>query len=160
MEHPASSPTFYQERTFLVMVGLGLAGGGFGVYWLGRARRRRRAVPAGFVSQAVFVVDLVESTHLATHYGDGLAMTARNALKDRTLALAQKHGVDFTENTGDGYLMTFPAVTGAVGTGVALLRDLRDRPPDLSPGPPSRCGSGSATARSPWMRAAGATGPR
>jgi len=59
-----------------------------------------------FVSQVVFVVDLVESTQLATHYGDGLAMRARTALKDRTLALAEKHRVDFTENTGDGSLMT------------------------------------------------------
>jgi hypothetical protein len=38
--------------------------------------------------EAVLVVDLVESTRLATHYGDGLAMQARNALRDRVLALA------------------------------------------------------------------------
>jgi len=30
------------------------------------------------------VVDLVDSTRLATHYGDGLAMRARTVLKDRT----------------------------------------------------------------------------
>ena len=136
MAPPASAPRFYQEPTFLVVIGLGLAGGGFGVYWLERARRRRRALPTGFVSQAVFVVDLVESTNLATHYGDGLAMRARNAFKDRTLAVAEKHGLDFAENTGGGCLMTFPTVAGAVETAMALLRDLRDRPPDLSPGPP------------------------
>jgi class 3 adenylate cyclase len=136
LEHASISPPFYQERTFLAVVSLGLAGGDFAVYRLERARRRRRALPAGFASEAVFVVDLVESTRLATHYGDNLAMTARNTLKDRTLALSEKHGVDFTENTGDGCLMTFPTVAGAVETAIALLRDLRDRPADLSPGPP------------------------
>jgi class 3 adenylate cyclase len=31
--------------------------------------------------------------------------------------------------------MTFPSVEAAAGTAIALLRELRDRPPDLSPGP-------------------------
>jgi class 3 adenylate cyclase len=91
--------------------------------------------PASFVSEAVLVVDLVESTRLATHYGDGLAMRARKALRDRVLAIAEGHGLAFAESTGDGCLLTFPSVGAAVGTAVALLRELRDRPPDVSPGP-------------------------
>jgi class 3 adenylate cyclase len=88
------------------------------------------------VTEAALVVDLVDSTRLATHYGEGLAMRARTTLKDRTLALAEAHGLVFAENTGDGYFMTFPSVAGAVRTAVALLKELRDRPPNLSPGPP------------------------
>lgn len=135
MEHRAASPPFYRERTFLVLVGVGLAGAGFVAYRVGRAWRCRRPGPASFVSEAVLVVDLVASTSLATHYGDGLAMRARNVLRDRALAAAERHGPAFAEHTGDGYLMTFASVRGAVETAVALLTDLRDRPPDLSPGP-------------------------
>ena len=136
MEHPPTAPPFYRERTFLVLVGAGLAGTGVLAYRLRRARQRRPTGAAGFVNEAVLVVDLVESTHLATHYGDAVAMRARNSLKDRTLAAAEGRGLAFAENTGDGLLMTFASVRGAVETAIALLEDLRDRAPDLAPGPP------------------------
>lgn len=108
MEHRVPALPFYRERTFLVLVGVGAAAGGFLIYRLTRSRWRRRGGPAAFVTEAVLVVDLVDSTRLATHYGDGLAMRARTVLKDRALALAEQHGLAFVENTGDGYLMTFP----------------------------------------------------
>lgn len=136
MEHPLTSTPFYRERTFLVLLGLGIAGAGFVAYRVTRQRWQKRRGPVDFVSEAVLVVDLVDSTHLATHYGDVIAMNARNAIKERTLAAAEPHGLTFAEDTGDGYFMTFPSVSGAVQTAVALLKDLRDRPPNLSPGPP------------------------
>ncbi|MFZ1060648.1 MAG: hypothetical protein WAP47_15790, partial [Candidatus Rokuibacteriota bacterium] len=142
MGHPAASSPFYRERTFLVLVGVAAAAAGFVAYRLAHSRWRRRRGPAGFLTEAVLVVDLVGSTHLATHYGDGLAMKARTTLKDRALVAAQAHGLAFAENTGDGYFMTFPSVAGAVGTAVALLQGLRDRPPDLSPGPPLEARAG------------------
>lgn len=136
MEHPAASPPLYREPTFLVLVGVATSAVGFAAYRLTRSRWRRRRGPASFVTEAVLVVDLVDSTRLATHYGDGLAMRARTVLKDRTLAAAEANGIVFAENTGDGYFMTFHSVAGAVRTAIALLKGLRDRPPDLSPGPP------------------------
>ncbi len=136
MEHPVTSAPFYRERTFLVLVGVAIAGAGFVAYRVGRSRWRQRKGPVDFVNEAVLVVDLVDSTHLATHYGNGLAMRARNILKDRTLAAAETRGLAFAENTGDGYFMTFPSVAGGVQTAIALLKDLRDRPPDFSSGPP------------------------
>ncbi len=136
MEHPAASPPFYRERTFLVLVGVGVAAAGLAAHRVSRARRRRRPGPTSFVSEAVLVVDLVGSTDLATHYGEALAMRARNALKDRCLAAAERHGLTFAESTGDGCLMTFPTVAGAAETVVALLGELRERPAELPPGPP------------------------
>jgi len=135
MEHPTASPPFYRERTFLVVTGIAITATGVVVYRVARSWRRRRRGPTSFVSEAVLVVDLVESTRLATHYGDGLAMRARNALRDQVLAIAEGRGLAFVENTGDGCLLTFPSVEAAVGTAIALLRELRDRPPDMSPGP-------------------------
>lgn len=135
MTDPAASEPFYRQRTFLVLVGMAGLVTGFVAYRVTRSRRRRRGGPASFVTEAVLVVDLVNSTHLATHYGDGLGMRARTILKDRTLAATENHGPAFAENTGDGYFMTFPSVAAAVQAAIALLKDLRDQPPDLSPGP-------------------------
>ncbi len=100
------------------------------------SRRRWRRAPAGVVVEAVLVVDLVNSTWLATHHGEGLAMRARNVLERRALAAANPQGVTFVENTGDGCMMTFPSVLAAAQAASKLLRGLRDRPPEMAPGPP------------------------
>jgi len=132
-QHSAAPLPFYRERTFLVLVGLAAAGSGALAY---RVVQRRRRTPAGFVSEAVLVVDLVDSTHLATHHGESVAMRARNALKERTLVAARRHGMVFAENTGDGYFMTLPSVTAAARIALELLAGLREAPPDVAPAPP------------------------
>jgi class 3 adenylate cyclase len=99
------------------------------------SRRRWRRAPAGVVVEAVLVVDLVNSTWLATHHGEDLAMRARNVLKRRALAAANPQGVTFVENTGDGCMMAFPSVLAATQAAGKLLRGLRDRPPEMAPGP-------------------------
>lgn len=100
------------------------------------SRRRWQRAPAGVVIEAVLVVDLVNSTWLATHHGEELAMRARNVLERRALAAANPQGVTFVENTGDGCMMTFPSALAAAQTASKLLRGLRDRPPEMVPGPP------------------------
>ena len=100
------------------------------------SRRRWRRAPAGVVVEAVLAVDLVNSTWLATHHGEDLAMRARNVLERRTLAAAKPEGATFVENTGDGCMMTFPSVLAAARAARTLLRGLRDRPPEMAPGPP------------------------
>ena len=126
---------FYSEWTFHVIVGVVAAVAGV----LGHrawSRRRWRRAPAGVVIEAVLVVDLVNSTWFATHLGEDLAMRARNLLERRALAAATAQGVTFVENTGDGCMMTFPSVIAAAKAAAKLLRGLRDRPPDMTPGPP------------------------
>jgi len=136
MEHPELSRPFYRERTFLVLIGLALAGAGFLAFRVVRRRWRVSSGPVEFVNEAVLVVDLVSSTRLATHYGNGLAMRARNLLKDQSLKAAEAHGLVFAENTGDGYFMTFSSVAEAARTAIALLKDLRDQPLDFSSAAP------------------------
>ena len=136
MEHPVGSAPFYQEHTFLVLAGFATAVAGFVAFRIAQRRRGRKVEPAALVNEAVLVVDLVNSTHVSTHYGNGLAMRARSALKDRTLEIAEARGLTFSENTGDGYFMTFASVPNGVQTAIELLKGLRDQPPDLSPGPP------------------------
>jgi class 3 adenylate cyclase len=137
MEPPAvSAPVSneWKEWAFLVLVGVVTTAAGSFAFWFARSHGRRRSGPASFVTEAVLVVDLVDSTRLATHYGDGLAMQAKNVLKDRTLAATEGHGLAFAESTGDGYFMTFPSVLNAVQVAIGLLKDLKDRPPELSSG--------------------------
>ena len=131
----AMAPAFYGEWTFHVLVGVLAAAAGVLAHraW---SRRRWRRAPAGVVVEAVLAVDLVNSTWLATHHGEELAMRARNLLERRTLAAANPQGVTFVENTGDGCMMTFPSALAAAQAARTLLRSLRDRPPEMAPGPP------------------------
>ena len=99
-------------------------------------RRRWHPVPEGIVTEAVLAADLVNSTWLANHHGEEVAMRARNLLERRAREAASAYGVTSIEITGDGSMMTFPATRDAALTVVSLLRGLRDRPPDLSPAPP------------------------
>lgn len=125
---------FYTEWTFHVLTGVIAATAGV----LGHrawARRQWSRPPAGVVHEAVLAVDLADSTQLAIHYGDRLAMRARNFLEEQSLAAGRKHGVVFTENTGDGGMMTFSAVADAVGAAQELMRGLRNRPAELASGP-------------------------
>jgi class 3 adenylate cyclase len=135
MERLIAPTPFYRERTFLVLLGLGLGGVGIFAYRVIRSRMRRKQTPEVSISEAVLVVDLVGSTHLATHYGEGLALRAAEILQKRTSALANARGLTFTKNTGDGCFMTFPAVLSACQTGMDLLRNFIEQPPDLSPAP-------------------------
>ena len=134
-ETAAMAPAFYGEWTFHVLVGLLAATGGVLAHraWV---RRRWTRAPAGVVVEAVLALDLVNSTWLATHHGEELAMHARNLLERRTREAANAQGVTFVENTGDGSMMTFASVASAAQAASTLLRGLRDRPPEMAPGPP------------------------
>jgi class 3 adenylate cyclase len=126
---------FYREGTFHALLGAVLIAGAFLAYRGVRNRPRRRAGPAAFVSEAVLAVDLVDSTRLATHYGEATALHARNALTDRMRRLTETART-FLETTGDGCLATFPAVPPALDAGMALLRELPGPPDRLPSGPP------------------------
>lgn len=129
----SSAPAFLDWLSH-VLVGVVAAVAGVLAYraW---SRRRWRRAPAGVVVEAVLAVDLVNSTWLATHHGEELAMRARNLLERRALAAAQREGATFVENTGDGSMMTFASVLAAARAATALLRGLRDRPPEMAPAP-------------------------
>lgn len=135
--HETAPPTsrFLLDETSHILVGVLAALAGI-VGHRAWSRRRWRRAPAGVVIEAVLAVDLVNSTWLATHHGEDLAMRARNVLERRTLEAGNSNGVTFVENTGDGCMMTFPSVLAAAHAARRLLQGLRDRPPDMAPGPP------------------------
>ncbi len=126
---------FLLDETSHILVGVMAALAGVFAHraW---SRRRWRRAPAGVVVEAVLAVDLVNSTWLATHHGEELAMRARHVLERRALAAAKPEGVTFVENTGDGCMMTFPSVRAAAQAARTLLLGLRERPPEMAPSPP------------------------
>jgi class 3 adenylate cyclase len=132
---PAHTPLAYLDWVSHFAVG-GLAALAGVLAYRAWSRRRWRRAPAAVVVEAVLAVDLVNSTWLATHHGEDLAMRARNLLERRALAAANPQGVTFVENTGDGCMMTFPSVLAAAEAASTLLRGLRDRPPEMAPSPP------------------------
>lgn len=99
------------------------------------SRRRWHRAPAGVVIECVLAVDIVNSTWLATHHGEDIAMRARNVLKRRALEAANLNRVIFVESTGDGFMMTFASVHDAATAATALIQGLHDRAPDMAPAP-------------------------
>jgi len=134
-ETAPATPRFLLDETSHILVGVLAALAGVLAHraW---SRRRWRRAPAGVVTESVLAVDLVNSTLLATHHGEELAMRARMVLERRALAAGKSKGVTFVENTGDGCMMTFPSVLAAAQAARKLLQGLRDRPPEMAPGPP------------------------
>jgi len=131
---PAPARTFLDATSHVLVGVLAALAGVFGHRtW---SRRRWRRAPSATVIEAVLAVDLVNSTQLATRHGESLAMRARNVLERRARAAAESQGVTFIENTGDGCMLTFPSVVAAAQAGAKLLQGLRDRAPDMTPGPP------------------------
>src|SRR5262245_27706785 len=128
----AHDTPFYREGTFHALLGAVLIGGGILAYRALRSRVRWRAGPAGFVSEAVLALDLTDSTRLATHYGEAVALRARNALEEQVRRLTETART-YLETTGDGCLVTFPAVAPALEAAVGLVREWHERPPDLGP---------------------------
>ena len=105
--HGPGALSFLFEEMSHVLVGMVAAIAGVLAHraW---SRRRWRRAPAGVVVEAVLVVDLVNSTLLATHHGQELAMRARNVLERRALAAADPQGVTFVENTGGASMSVRP----------------------------------------------------
>lgn len=132
---PPATSRFLLDETSHILVGVLAALAGVLAHrtW---SRRRWQRAPAAVVVESILAVDLINSTWLATHHGEDLAMRARNVLERRALAAGNSNGVTFVENTGDGCMMAFPSVPAAAQAATELLRGLQDRPPEMAPGPP------------------------
>lgn len=124
---PPKEAPFYQEKTFLVMVTAALMlfvvwfiKGGRGLPW--RVFKRQES----FVNEAIFVVDLCESTKLAVTRGDVFAMRIKNKMKTCVREVSENFGATFFENTGDGYLIMFPTGIHAVKASVKILQNADD----------------------------------
>lgn len=85
--------------------------------------------PAGGLhsaTEAIAVVDLCDSTTLASKFGDRFLLEAKKLLSDTAEPLFKQHQVRWLKSTGDGYLSIFPNSREAALAAVTLLRTLRE----------------------------------
>ena len=76
--------------------------------------------------EAIVVLDMCNSSALASQYGDEQAMKVRRELRRHYLPVAKRWKAQFVKNTGDGYLVTFAHAREAVGSSVEMLKHLQD----------------------------------
>lgn len=128
---PAEVP-FYQEKTFLVIITVVSM---LIVIWMIKRLGLRpwRAVNKqnDFVNEAIFVVDLCGSTKLAVTQGDVFAMRIKNKMKACVHEVSESFRAKFFENTGDGYLITFPTAMDAVKAAVRIIQNIEDYNKDI-----------------------------
>ena len=67
-----------------------------------------------YTPEAIMVVDVCGSTHIAHLYGDHLLGSLYKRLEDFVLDVAHKFGLRYRISTGDGWLLTFGTVLDAV----------------------------------------------
>jgi class 3 adenylate cyclase len=67
-----------------------------------------------YSSEAVVVVDLVESTNLVTRFGNTFLLMLKHRLEHQVNEICARNAVIYSKSTGDGFLMFFPALANAI----------------------------------------------
>jgi HEAT repeat protein/class 3 adenylate cyclase len=81
-------------------------------------------LPEGSIlTEAVFVVDLCNSTDIANKYGDQFALDLTKTFTNIVLPIAKRERFQFRKSTGDGFLLTFAKVESAVRTAFDILSE-------------------------------------
>lgn len=84
------------------------------------------SVFATHLREAIVVLDMCNSSALASQFGDEQAMKVKRELRRHYLPAARRWGAQFVKNTGDGYLVTFARARDAVASSVETLQHLRE----------------------------------
>lgn len=77
--------------------------------------------------EAIFVLDLHDSSGVANRYGDDVAMKLTEDLNKIALPVFSNYKSQFNKGTGDGYLVTFKRVDQALAAAVDILKKVRAR---------------------------------
>lgn len=91
-----------------------------------------RASAGTYRAEAMLVLDIVNSTVLVTRFGNSFMSEVKQRLERLVSPVSARQGADFTKNTGDGFLVTFPSITQAV----AAVREIYAGLPRLNEGLP------------------------
>ncbi len=91
------------------------------------------SVFATHLREAIVVLDMCNSSALASRFGDEQAMRVKRELRRHYLPVARRWGAQFVKNTGDGYLVTFARARNAVGASVETLQYIREYNAAASP---------------------------
>jgi HEAT repeat protein/class 3 adenylate cyclase len=87
---------------------------------------RQSPAEGAILTEAILVLDLCNSTAIATRYGDNFALKLMKILTDKVKPIAQGEGYQFMKNTGDGFLITFPKVSNSVRFALNVLKEINE----------------------------------
>ena len=81
-----------------------------------------------YSSEAVVVIDLVNSTTIVTRFGNTFLLMLKHRLEHQVNDICLRNTAGFTKSTGDGFLLFFPAL----GNAVVALREIFEALPTMN----------------------------
>ena len=81
-----------------------------------------------YSSEAVVVVDLVNSTSIVTRFGNTFLLMLKHRLEHQVNDVCLRNTAGFTKGTGDGFLVFFPTLASAV----AAVREIFEALPTMN----------------------------
>jgi class 3 adenylate cyclase len=90
------------------------------------------AVTHSYRSEAILVIDLVKSSDLVSRFGNSFFFSVKQRLEQLVTPIATRHGVSYSQGTGDGFLFCFPSTVNAV----KAVREMIQAVPALNQGLP------------------------
>jgi len=75
--------------------------------------------------ESLFVIDICESSHIATHHGENALLKIVYILCEILTKHSEANEVQFLKCTGDGFFVTFRETKNALRTACKLLEDLK-----------------------------------
>jgi HEAT repeat protein len=85
---------------------------------------RGGAVEGAILTEAIVVLDLCNSTAIASKYGDNFALNLMQSLTKTVTPIARKERYQFIKNTGDGFLITFPKAVNAALFALNTMKEM------------------------------------
>jgi len=79
-------------------------------------------------SEAIAVIDLVNSTYLVTQFGNTFLLMLKHRLEHQVNQICSRHAAGYSKSTGDGFLIGFPSLPNAV----AALREIFQGTPAMN----------------------------
>ena len=86
------------------------------------AMSRVKAEEGAILTEAITVLDLCNSTDIASRYGDNFALNIMKILSDIVTQIAKRERFKFMKNTGDGFLITFSKTDNSVRFALDVLK--------------------------------------
>lgn len=95
---------------------------------LKKGRGKRAAASVGDLqTEAIVVVDLCNSTDMASTYGDHAVFNMVNDLGEMINSITEKTGKNYQKSTGDGFMVTMDNVASAATLALAVMKKVAVR---------------------------------
>ena len=81
-----------------------------------------------YSSEAIVVIDLVNSTSIVTRFGNTFLLMLKHRLEHQVNEISLRNSAGFSKGTGDGFLLCFPSL----GNSVIALREIFEALPTMN----------------------------